>query len=88
MNNRKINNDEKGYLKDLNGNKSSKRLWGSILMFSGVACSILLFLNSLLYGAKDPQSAISVVNILLIAGGSLLGVGLFEKSITKEVDKL
>jgi len=72
---------KKDFLQDSKGNKSSKRLWGSILLTFGLVFSTILFVFSLLAGAADPATAISIINIFLFAGGSLLGVGVFEKGI-------
>jgi hypothetical protein len=69
------------YLQDSQGNKSSKRLWGSILLFIGIVFSMILFGFSLVAGAKDASTALGIINIFLIAGGSMLGIGVFEKAI-------
>jgi hypothetical protein len=68
-------------LTDSRGNKSSKRLWGSILLTIGVIFSVILFVYSLYRGAADAPTALGIINMFLIAGGSLLGVGVFEKGI-------
>lgn len=66
-------------LSDAGGKKSSKRIWGSIMLGGGLALSIILFSFSLTQGAKDAQTATSIINMLLLAGSSLLGLGVFEK---------
>ena len=71
------------FLQDSKGNKSSKRLWGSILLTIGVMFSIILFAYSLYQGAADAATALGIINMFLIAGGSLLGIGVFEKGIKK-----
>ncbi len=71
------------FLQDSKGNKSSKRLWGSILLGSGIIFSIILFAYSLYQGAADAPTALGIINMFLIAGGSLLGIGVFEKGIKK-----
>jgi hypothetical protein len=71
------------YLQDSQGNKSSKRLWGSILLSIGILFSMILFGFSLVNGAKDASTALGIINIFLIAGGSMLGIGVFEKAIKK-----
>ena len=68
-------------LQDINGNTSSKRLFGAVLLASGLLFSAILFGFSLFTGASDSHTAISVINMLLIAGGGLLGIGVFEKGI-------
>lgn len=67
------------YLKDAKGDKSSKRLWGSILLIVGLIFSSVLFAFSLYKGAADASTALGIINMFLIAGGGLLGVGVFEK---------
>jgi hypothetical protein len=71
------------FLQDSKGNKSSKRLWGSILLGLGIIFSIILFAYSLYQGAADAPTALGIINMFLIAGGSLLGIGVFEKGIKK-----
>jgi hypothetical protein len=69
------------FLEDSKGNKSSKRLWGSILLVIGTLFSIILFFYSLKIGAKDADTALGIINTFLISGSSLLGIGIFEKVI-------
>ena len=71
------------FLQDSKGNKSYKRLWGSILLGSGIIFSTILFAYSLYQGAADAATALGIINMFLIAGGSLLGIGVFEKGIKK-----
>ena len=71
------------YLKDGMGNKSSKRLWGSILISVGMIFSAILFGYSLNSGAEDSATALGIINMFLISGGGLLGIGVFEKGINK-----
>ena len=66
-------------LEDCKGKKSSKRVWGSILLSIGILFSIILFCYSLYLGAKDPITANNIINMFLISGGSLLGIGVFER---------
>ena len=72
------------FLEDSKGNKSSKRLWGSILLGMGIAFSVILFFYSLQNGAKDASTALGIINMFLISGSSLLGIGVFEKVINCE----
>ena len=69
------------FLQDSKGNKSSKRLWGSILLTIGVMFSVILFVYSLYQGAADAATAIGIINMFLISGGGLLGISVFEKGI-------
>jgi hypothetical protein len=71
------------FLQDSKGNKSSKRLWGSVLLGAGIIFSTILFSYSLYQGAADAATALGIINMFLIAGGSLLGIGVFEKGIKK-----
>ncbi len=41
------------FLEDAKGNKSSKRLWGSIILGIGTLFSVVLFVYSLSKGAAD-----------------------------------
>lgn len=66
-------------LEDSKGKKSSKRLWGSILLIIGILFSITLFGYSLFKGAEDAVTANNIINMFLMAGGGLLGIGVFEK---------
>ena len=72
------------FLEDSKGNKSSKRLWGSILLTMGILFSTILFFYSLKTGAKDAATALGIINTFLISGSSLLGISVFEKAIKQE----
>ena len=69
------------FLQDSIGNKSSKRLWGSILLAVGIIFSSILFMYSLYKGAVDAATALGIINMFLISGSSLLGLGVFERKI-------
>lgn len=73
----------KDLLGDSRGGKSSKRVWGSILLSIGILFSCVLFCVSLFSGAKDAATALGIINIFLISGGGLLGIGVFEKFAKK-----
>ncbi|NCB49886.1 MAG: hypothetical protein EOM53_04335 [Alphaproteobacteria bacterium] len=75
------------FLEDANGNKSSKRLWGSIVLGIGILFSIVLFIYSLSKGAADAATALGIINMFLISGGGLLGIGVFEKGIQSKEKK-
>ncbi|MBP7709872.1 MAG: hypothetical protein KA100_02235 [Rickettsiales bacterium] len=75
------------FLEDSRGNKSSKRLWGSILLTTGILFSTILFFYSLKSGAKDAVTALSIINTFLISGSGLLGISVFEKATKQEEDK-
>ena len=67
------------FLDDVNGNKSSKRLWGSIILGGGIVLAIVLFTVSLFKEAVDPATAIKIINLCVITGAGLLGIGVFER---------
>ena len=69
------------FLQDCQGNKSSKRLWGSILLGIGIIFSVILFAYSLYRGTADAATALGIINMFLISGGGLLGIGVFEKGV-------
>ncbi len=73
------------FLRDSFGNKSSKRIWGSIIIGLGAIAGICLFVMSVFFGgAGDPATAISIINSFLLFGGSLLGIGVIEKFAIKK----
>jgi hypothetical protein len=73
------------FLRDSFGNKSSKRIWGSIIIGLGAIAGICLFIMSVFFGgAGDPATAISIINSFLLFGGSLLGIGVIEKFAIKK----
>jgi hypothetical protein len=65
-------------LQDSFGNKSSKRLWGTISLSIGVAMKIALFVCSLFIVVKDPATASTASDTLMYTGGALLGIGVVE----------
>lgn len=75
------------YLQDSEGNESSKRLWGSVLLGVGIVFSVILFAYSLLKGAEDSPTALGIINMFLLSGSGLLGIGIFEKGIKREEKK-
>ena len=48
--------------------------------------SVILFAYSLYEGAADAATALGIINMFLIAGGSLLGIGVFEKGTGRYKD--
>ncbi len=46
-----------------------------------VLFSVVLFVYSLSKGAADAATALGIINMFLISGGGLLGMGVFEKGI-------
>lgn len=72
----KVNDD---IYKDSNGNKSSKRIYGAIILIIAIIKSIVLFSFSLYTKVGDPTTAINIIDGMYILGGGLLGIGIFEK---------
>jgi hypothetical protein len=70
-------------LEDAKGNKSSKRLCGVSLIALGALFSSVLFAYSLFKDAEDATTSLGVINIILMAGGGMLGIGVFEKGLKK-----
>ena len=66
-------------LEDENGNISSKRIAGFITLSLALAMGGILFGFSIQKAIGDSQTALSVINTMLVVGGGLLGVGVFEK---------
>ena len=65
-------------LTDSNGNKSSKRVAGFIVLGMGLIMAAVLFSASIVKKVGDPDTAMSVINTMFITGGSLLGLGIAE----------
>lgn len=66
------------FLEDQSGNKSSKRLWGSVMLGLGLCFSIVLFFYSLYQIAADSSTALNIIEALILSGTSLLGIGVIE----------
>jgi hypothetical protein len=67
-----------GFLRDSDGNKSSKRLWGTILLGVGSIMASSLFIFALYRTIGDSNTCLSVLQYLFISGASLLGIGVAE----------
>ena len=74
-----MKNNKCGFLEDANGDKSSKRLLGSVLLFAGIIFAAILFYYSIEKKATDADTAIAIINVFLVTGGTLLGIGTFER---------
>lgn len=74
-----MKNVKLGFLQDSDGNKSAKRLWGAVLLGVGVLLSLILFYYSTELYASDAETAIGIINSLLLSGSGLLGIGVFER---------
>ena len=65
-------------LEDQNGNKSSKRIAGFIISGIGLALLLTVGIVSIFKLIADPSTAMEAGKTILIVGGSLLGVSVFE----------
>ncbi len=68
------------FLEDSHGNKSSKRLWGSIILAFGILFAVVLFAFSLIYTSEGVGTCLSIIDLFFVVGSGLLGVGIFERS--------
>lgn len=67
-----------GYLEESPGVKSSKRLWGTILLSLGAAIMVAIAVASIALGNNETGGAIAAGTSLMVAGGGLLGIGVLE----------
>lgn len=74
-----IMSEKSNFLVDDNGNSSSKRLWGSLLLGTGICLILILFGYSLFYKVADSQLLQQLINVLFLSGSSLLGIGVLER---------
>jgi hypothetical protein len=65
-------------LEDKDGNKSSKRVAGFIISGVGLIALLALGIVSIFHKIEDPSTAMESFKTILIVGGGLLGVGVFE----------
>jgi len=66
-----------GYLKDSEGNRSSKRLWGSIILGIALLMAVALFIVYLIQ--YNYYMATQIMETLEYVGAGLLGIGIAEK---------
>jgi len=67
-----------GILKDQNGNDSSKRIAGFIISGVGLIGLVAIGVLSMFRKIEDPGTAMEAFKTILIVGGGLLGIGVFE----------
>ncbi len=67
-----------GYLEESPGVKSSKRLWGTILLSLGALIFVGVAIASLVFARNDVGAAIAAGTSLMVTGGGLLGLGVLE----------
>jgi hypothetical protein len=65
-------------LEDKDGNASSKRVAGFIISGVGLIALLALGIVSMFRAIADPGTAMDAFKTILIVGGGLLGVGVFE----------
>jgi uncharacterized membrane protein YdcZ (DUF606 family) len=63
---------------DKDGNTSSKRIAGFIISGVGLIALLTLGIVSIFQKIEDPATAMESFKTILIVGGGLLGVGVFE----------
>jgi hypothetical protein len=68
-----------GFIQDGDGNKSSKRASGLILVLLGIVCLCVLAFKSFSLLVPGAEMIYKIGVSFLAAGGGLLGVGVFEK---------
>lgn len=68
-----------GFFYDSQGNRSSKRLIGTVLIAAGGAFLVIVGVFSLFNPVADPRTSLDVGRTLIYAGAGLLGVGVVEK---------
>ena len=66
------------YLQDISGNKSSKRLWGSVLLGTAIVLSTAVVITSVYVGNKIDDNVVSILDGCFLTGGALLGFGVAE----------
>ena len=69
---------KKGFFHDSMGNKCTRRLFGTILMSTGIGMGTVLFLCGLYCPDSFFETSYSVMQTFMIGGGGLLGIGLLE----------
>lgn len=65
-------------LEDKEGNKSSKRLFGALLMTTGLIMALVTFCVSLFHPLGDSATIIKLIAIVLGLGSGLDGLGIFD----------
>jgi hypothetical protein len=67
-----------GYLQDGNGNKSSKRLAGFVLITIGIIMAVVTFCLSIYAHLGDSRTMLSIVDAFFLSGCGLLVGGVIE----------
>jgi predicted membrane channel-forming protein YqfA (hemolysin III family) len=66
------------FLQDRDGNFSSKRVFGAIVLLTGLLCHSFLGIFSIFAQPVDPGTATRAFNTMMFVGGGLLGISVFE----------
>ena len=66
------------YLQDTSGNRSSKRLWGSIILATAIVLSTIAVITSVFVGNIIDDNVVSILQGLFLTGTALLGFGVVE----------
>jgi len=69
---------KQSFIKDKNGKNSSKRLIGFLSVGTAFIMAVILFYFSITSEVSDPITASELINSFLLAGSSLLGIGVIE----------
>ena len=70
--------EHKGVFQDRDGDTSSKRVFGALLILVGGLLLLTVGILALFMTLEDPQTAINAGNTMVIAGAGLLGIGVLE----------
>lgn len=66
------------YLQDTSGNRSSKRLWGSIILLVALFLSVATTITSVYENNQIDDNVVSILQMLFFTGAGLLGIGVVE----------
>lgn len=74
-----MNENHDGYLRGVDGEKSSKRLWGSILIPIGAGLLVSVGIAALFIDIADPDTALRAGTTIIGSGLVLFGAGAAER---------
>jgi len=73
-----------GFLQDNEGNNSSKRLFGALLIILGIIMAQILFYYSIVRPETPYETAKSLIEFIIASGSGLLGIGIAENFFGKK----
>jgi hypothetical protein len=73
-----MSEDKKGFLQDAEGDLSSKRLFGAVLILAGGLLLLTTGIMAIFAGVQDSASALGAGQAMILAGAGLLGIGVLE----------